>query len=74
VNKELCESKGQPGSQKYNSAQEVSFQAQHSWRRAMLWAAPSPGLLVALLLLAGLSCESNHYEKKRQKRNIYDEQ
>uniref|UniRef100_A0A8B9TLF7 Cubilin n=1 Tax=Anas platyrhynchos TaxID=8839 RepID=A0A8B9TLF7_ANAPL len=40
----------------------------------MLWAASVPGLLVALLLLAGLSCESNHYEKKRQKRNIYDEQ
>uniref|UniRef100_A0A8C8BEW9 Cubilin n=1 Tax=Otus sunia TaxID=257818 RepID=A0A8C8BEW9_9STRI len=41
---------------------------------AMLWAAPAPGLLVALLLLTGLSCESNHYEKKRQKRTIYDEQ
>ncbi|XP_040403063.1 cubilin [Cygnus olor] len=40
----------------------------------MLWAASVPGLLVALLLLAGLSCESNHYEKKRQKRNTYDEQ
>ncbi|NXY67496.1 CUBN protein, partial [Glareola pratincola] len=40
----------------------------------MLWAAPGPRLLVALLLLTGLSCESNHYEKKRQKRTIYDEQ
>lgn len=74
MNKELCESKGHLGSQKYNSALEVSLQPQDSWRRAMLWAASVPGLLVALLLLAGLSCESNHYEKKRQKRNIYDEQ
>ncbi|NXY42567.1 CUBN protein, partial [Ceuthmochares aereus] len=40
----------------------------------MLWAAPAPGLLVTLLLLTGLSCESNHYEKKRQKRTIYYEQ
>ncbi|XP_010123992.1 PREDICTED: cubilin-like [Chlamydotis macqueenii] len=40
----------------------------------MLWAAPAPGLFVVLLLLAGLSCEANHYEKQRQKRAIYDEQ
>uniref|UniRef100_A0A8C3K9Q6 EGF-like domain-containing protein n=1 Tax=Calidris pygmaea TaxID=425635 RepID=A0A8C3K9Q6_9CHAR len=41
---------------------------------AMLWAAPAPGLLVALLLLTGLSWESNHYDKKRQKRTLYEEQ
>uniref|UniRef100_A0A672TSQ8 EGF-like domain-containing protein n=3 Tax=Strigops habroptila TaxID=2489341 RepID=A0A672TSQ8_STRHB len=40
----------------------------------MLWAAPAPGLLVALLLLTGLSCESNHYENKRQKRTTYEDQ
>ncbi|NWR74432.1 CUBN protein, partial [Centropus unirufus] len=40
----------------------------------MLWAAPAPGLLVALLLLTGLSCDSSPYERKRQKRTIYDEQ
>lgn len=74
MNKEPCESKGHLGWQQYNSALEVSLQTQDSWRRAMLWAAPAPGLLVALLLLTGLSCESNHYEKKRQKRTIYDEQ
>lgn len=40
----------------------------------MLWAAPAPGLLLVLLLFTGLSCDSNHYETKRQKRAIYDEQ
>ncbi|NXH11671.1 CUBN protein, partial [Bucco capensis] len=36
--------------------------------------AAAPGLSVALLLLVGLSCESNHHEKKRQKRTVYEEQ
>ncbi|XP_062489682.1 cubilin isoform X1 [Pezoporus occidentalis] len=40
----------------------------------MLWAAPAPGLLVALLLLSGLSCESNHRKNTRQKRTTYEDQ
>uniref|UniRef100_A0A8B9GL35 Cubilin n=1 Tax=Amazona collaria TaxID=241587 RepID=A0A8B9GL35_9PSIT len=40
----------------------------------MLWAAPAPVLLVALLLLSGLSYESNHYENNRQKRTTYEDQ
>ncbi|XP_054027363.1 cubilin [Dryobates pubescens] len=40
----------------------------------MLWAAPAPGLLAALVLLTGLSCESNQEREKRQRRSISDEQ
>ncbi|NWR90257.1 CUBN protein, partial [Furnarius figulus] len=39
----------------------------------MLWTAPAP-VLLGVLLLTGLSCESNHHEKGRQKRTTYDEQ
>lgn len=74
MNKELCESKGHLGSQQPSPALEVSLQAQDSWRRAMLWAPPAPGLVVVLLLLTGLSCDPNQHGKKRQKRATYDEQ
>ncbi|XP_019353396.2 cubilin [Alligator mississippiensis] len=37
----------------------------------MLWPVPFPLLLV---VLSGLSCESNQYEKKRHKRSVYNEQ
>ncbi|NXD11879.1 CUBN protein, partial [Nothocercus nigrocapillus] len=40
----------------------------------MPWPAAVPALFTVLLVLSGLSCEPNHYEKKRDKRDIYDEQ